>query len=134
MYNWYTYFTSLSLCLSLTGEEGVHTLFTGQRERERVCVLHAPTSRKCGRALRVPHSVSQSACVIYICIKLLIKWKKWGPSWPKLEMELQTTLQKVLLFQTQLYFYCGSIWGMTQSQTWVSKLFVVKLFSFNKIF
>ncbi len=48
-----------SFSLSLTGEEAVPILFTGQRGRER-------KSRKCGRALSVPHSVSQSACVIII--------------------------------------------------------------------
>jgi hypothetical protein len=31
----YIFYFSLSFSLSLAGEEGVHTLFTGQRERER---------------------------------------------------------------------------------------------------
>ncbi len=34
----------------------------GERERE---------SRKCGHALSVPHSVSQSACVIFILNKII---------------------------------------------------------------
>jgi hypothetical protein len=61
---------ALSLSLSLTGEEGVCTLFTGQRkrdiykererERKREIELHAHASRKCGHALSIPHSVSQS--------------------------------------------------------------------------
>jgi hypothetical protein len=57
----YIFYISLSLflplSLSLTGEDGVHTLFTGQREREREIKrekegereLHA--SGKCGHAL-----------------------------------------------------------------------------------
>ncbi len=69
-------FIFIYIYISLTGEEGVHTLFTGQRER---CVykdgkrerekerekeggrereLHACASRKCGRPLSIPHSVS----------------------------------------------------------------------------
>jgi hypothetical protein len=51
---------SLPLSLSLTGEEGVRTLFTDQRERERVA--------ESAGVLSVPHSVSQSACVIIILI------------------------------------------------------------------
>jgi hypothetical protein len=78
---------SLSLSLSLIGEEGVLTLASiknensalylsspvrererdkekeGGKERER-----ERESRKCGRALSVPHSVSHSACVIIILI------------------------------------------------------------------
>ncbi len=74
---------SLSLNLSLTGEVGVRTLFTGQRERKRERgrgererergrkrerELHACASWKCGRALSIPHSVSQSVsmCDCYI--------------------------------------------------------------------
>ncbi len=42
-----------------------------ERERERERELHAHASRKCGHAesLSIPHSVSQSACVIIILIK-----------------------------------------------------------------
>ena len=44
-----------------------------EREREkeggREGEMHARASRKCGRALSVPHSVSQSACVIIISIQ-----------------------------------------------------------------
>jgi hypothetical protein len=46
----YIFYISLSLCpslsLSLTGEEGVRTLFTGQREREK----KRERERKRGRA------------------------------------------------------------------------------------
>ncbi len=45
-----------------------------EREKEGVRELHARTSRKCGHAesLSVPHSVSQSACVIIILILNLL--------------------------------------------------------------
>ncbi len=80
---------SFSLFLSLTSEVGVRALFTGQiqrererkreikreRERERekegervayMCKqkVQACSKHSCGRALSVPHSVCQSACVI----------------------------------------------------------------------
>ncbi len=69
---------SFSTSLSLTSEEGVRTLFTGQerdggREREigRKRVRERELHACCRCALSVPHSVSQSACVIII----LIIWK-----------------------------------------------------------
>jgi hypothetical protein len=75
----------LPLSLSLTGEEGVGTLASiknensarphsislhrSEKERERDKEKEGERegeSRKCGRALSIPHSVSQSACVIII--------------------------------------------------------------------
>ncbi len=50
-------FFSLSLCLSLTGEEGVRTLLTGQRERERE---RERESRKFGHLLSIPAGVLQA--------------------------------------------------------------------------
>ncbi len=48
-------------------------MIEGERVKERVSKrereLHARASRKCGCGLRVPHSVSQSACMIIILIK-----------------------------------------------------------------
>jgi hypothetical protein len=43
-----------------------------ERERERERELHARTSGKCGHALSIPHSASQSACIIIILMESYI--------------------------------------------------------------
>ncbi len=71
----------LFLSLSLSSEKGVCTLSPvreraereREKKREKERELHARPSRKCGHAesLSVPHSFSQSACVIIISIRLM---------------------------------------------------------------
>jgi hypothetical protein len=68
---WHLLVISLSLSLSLSNQCVClwRTLFTGQRERggERE---RERKSRECGHALSVPHSVSQSACVIIVIVNV----------------------------------------------------------------
>jgi hypothetical protein len=77
---------SLSLSRSLTGEEGVRTLFTSQREREReqqtekerggesVACMFKQKVRACSTFVSIPHSVSQSVSMRdYIIYNLSVK-------------------------------------------------------------